>query len=283
MLTKANKNSISWCYNYRMKWAVVSLFFLFPSLTFGAVGFTSDPVWLSRTPAYENEKISVYASLTNSTEEVLRAVAYFRDNGTLIDTLPVSLQPGEARILTISWTPTKGKHTLAVEIASSTIDLPAKTKTTSVSVLAKEEQVPQKGLLNGPSQAAAATYSDSSIIQGAIGKLSPTVQAYTSPVFGFIDSKRQKFSDFLNDKAEKTRTVLSNASLQKKALEGKSDRESQKASRQYTISQFVNTALLYVFEALALLTSSALLSYGVFVLLVIYVCYKIFRYFRPAY
>lgn len=262
-----------------MKWLLSLAWVFTPVLVFGAVGFTQDSVWLSHTPVIEGETVSIYAALTNGTQETLRGVAYFRDNGVSIGSLPITLKPGEARIISVPWSPKEGEHALAVEIASSTITLPKNTETTSV-------VVKERGYTPPAPQGAAAgvAFSDSSSIQARIETLSPAVKGFMQPLFETVDGWRLRGANFLGAHTDSARADVERISAEKKALAEEGTPEAETASRKLTVSYILHTILLYIYEALQTLIAKAGFFYPLVAVLFFLFLWKLVRRVRrPTY
>lgn len=266
-----------------MKWLVAFLFFVAPVSAFAAVGFAQESVWLSHTPVISGETVSIYAALTNGSAETLTSVAYFRDNGKKIGSLPVSLKPGEARIVSISWTPSSGEHALAVELASSSVALAKGTETTNVTV---EKPVAFGSVILGSTKdaAAAAAYTDSSDIQKQIESLSPAVEHFVEPAFTKIDDWRKSGASFLNIQADAARAKADAYSKQKTEQSGTDTPEGASKGWWLTLSQILYTILLYIYTALQTVLAKAGLFFPILAILFFWLLWKLYKRFtRPKY
>lgn len=261
-----------------MKLILGALFLLTPLFVFSAVGFTQDSVWLSHTPVIEGETVSIYAALTNGAKENLTGTAYFRDNGVAIGSLSISLSQGEARIISTRWSPKEGKHTLAVEIASSSVSLPKNTQTLTVTVESKEYHPPAN--VGGVGSAAGVAFSDSSGIQEKIGSISPAAESVTRPIFTTVDGWRLGGANFLATHTDSARAKVESIAAEKKTLAEENTPESQTKSRKLTVSHILYTILLYIYEALQTLVAKAAFFYPLIVVLLFFLLWKIVRRIR---
>lgn len=264
-----------------MRWLFPILLVFVPLSSFAAVGFAQESVWLSHTPVIAGETVSIYAALTNGGAETLTTTAYFRDNGIRIGSLPVSLQPGEARIVSLSWTPSVGKHSLAVELASSSVQLAKGTQTTTVTV--EKPSVFSALSIPKDSAVAATAFTDSSGIQAQIAKLSPLLDTYTKPVFSTIDSWRLRGSTLLQAQASSSKEKAQAARDEKVNIaDGKTD--TSYASQKLTFSQILHTLLMYIFSALQFLLAKAAFFFPLLAFVFFLLLWKLYRrYIRPKY
>jgi hypothetical protein len=263
---------------------LASLPLLFPLSALADAGFVKDPVWLSHAPVFADEAVLIHAGIINSTGEPLTGTLAFRDNGTTIGTLPVSLQAGEAHVYSLSWKPRAGAHDLAVELANPS-QADAK-RTEIISVTVKE-----KASSNATASAASAagssflsntTFSDSSDIQRSIESVSPAVAEVVAPAFTAIDAIRKRGSDFLSEQAADAKGKVEGISTQKAELAAQDTDEAKKEDRWLTAWQIFRTFLLYIFSALNLFLSHAGIFYPVFAFLFLFLMWKGYRRFRPA-
>ena len=257
--------------------------FAIPSSAFALVGFAQESVWVSRTPVYEGETVLIYAAITNGDEnEKLQGTAHFRDNGELVGSIAVSLTPGEARIISSPWKPAAGEHSLAVEIASSTLPLTTRTETKKITVL-KDKPAPQDTQSNLISPAAAG-FTDSTKIVEAIDGISPTVAGIMSPAFEKADSWRESGADFMEAQTIKTQATIETTRARKEVLKSDDSAEAKKESRILAAKQILYTVLIYLYEALHALVAKALLFYPFIFALIIFMLWKFYRRMtRPKY
>ena len=268
-----------------MKYIVLSLAFLIPcGLVFAdTTGFAEGSVWVSHTPIVEGETVLIHAALTNGSDTKLTGTVVFKDNSKAIGSIPFTLESGEARIVSLSWKATAGSHSLTASIEKASDAGAAQTQTLDVSVASKEIAVP----ISTPAKkdnAAAVAFTNAKPLEDAIGSVSPKAEEITKPVFTTLDSFRKSAGEVLGAQTSATEAKVASLSAQKKKLTAENTPAATSEGRKVSAYQIFNTVLLYIYEVLLVIVSSAGYFYPVFFFLFFFILYKIFqRIRRPNY
>ena len=169
-------------------------------------GFVAESVFFSHTPLVEGSNVFIYASVLNTSADAFSGKVVFTDAGIEIGSLAVTLAPGEARIVSISWTPTTGSHAISAALQSvngtpvaSSGALAPNAKIT-VSAAAKPE--------TPPAQPDTTVVVPSSDIQKAVEYVSPPVAKTLQPAFVTVDKAREGAAAFIDNQIKQTKNSL---------------------------------------------------------------------------
>ncbi len=266
-----------------MKKLLLLAFLFFPLLTFASAGFAKSALWLSKDTLTEGGAVTLYASLSNPTEESLTGKVTFSDSDSPIGSVNVTLAKEESRVVSVSWKAIAGSRTLHAVFADETgkeIDA------TSLTVTVAQKQKPKED--RGEASLAAAVESSEGI-QKQIEGVSPAVANVVNPAFATADSLREQGVEYLDKKIAQTQSTLASLAGAKKAgeagqVEGTETESAEKEQRSIAIKQVLHTILLYLMQALRFVLASAALFYPILAILLFVILYKIFRRFRrPSY
>src|SRR5690348_10609474 len=97
----------------RYFWAATLALLFSPSLLLAAesaAGFTHNSLWLSNTSAQAGEKITIYTVVYNSTKGTIEGDVEFDLDAKPLVTSHVSLEAGETKIVSTTWSSEKGTH-----------------------------------------------------------------------------------------------------------------------------------------------------------------------------
>lgn len=103
-------------------------------------GFAPSSVWLSSTEAVSGEALRIYTVVYNSSEGALEGSVSFLVDGAEIGTAPFTLSAGTGSLVSVTWTPEEGAHTVSAKISSS-LDTKTKTARTLSSTASNQLQV----------------------------------------------------------------------------------------------------------------------------------------------
>jgi len=82
-------------------------------------GFAPSSVWLSRTNLVAESSVRIYTVVYNSSESSLEGSVSFLIDTKELSTSPFVLVPGDSKIVSTTWTPSEGTHTVSAKIISS--------------------------------------------------------------------------------------------------------------------------------------------------------------------
>lgn len=242
---------------------VLFVLLLITPLYAGATGFAKESLFLSKSPVTEGEAVFIHSVVANDNSAAFSGEVVFRDGETKIGGVAVTLAPGEAQAVSVSWQPaTDGSHRIVAEL-TNTDGLITESESATFIIQKKEVATETSGV------------ESSEQLQEVIAGISPQVASASAPVFSTIDNLRQKGVDALTEgeswaKAKKRGEVA-----------GESD---EKEGIVATATGLVATLLLYVFSALKFLLSNAALFYPVLALAFLYFLWRVFKKMRrPRY
>jgi hypothetical protein len=233
-------------------------------LVAGAAGFSSSALFLSKSPVVEGETILIHAVVQNESAEPFSGELAFETGTTTIGTVPVTLEAGEARTVSISWSPAAGTHTVVALLESTSGEVAADERA-SFTVAKKPEPKP------AGSSSAAAERTDvetSSTIQSAIENTSPTAAKYSAPVLTSLDSLREKGTYVLDGQIAQTRDRLES---------GEVLGESDEKTWGQTASTIAQTLYLYVLTLMRAILANVALFYPLFAIAFLYALWRLYR------
>lgn len=150
--------------------------------------------------------------------------------------------------------------------------------TLTLYIAAKPKPAPEPAALAN----AATPVEASTGIQDGIGKLSPTIEAYSQPVFSMLDSARTSAAGTLDNQLASTRARLAPATPgDVLGAEAVKDPASHPTG---TVMYILNTLYFYLLTLLRFIIGSAAVFYPVFAVAFLYVLWRGFRLVRrPRY
>jgi hypothetical protein len=238
-----------------------------PSIVFAAA-FPSQALFLSKSPVTEGETVLIHAVVANDAGGKFDGEVRYRSGDSSLGTVPVTLAPGEARTVSLSWTPTKGTYSITAELRSGeTVAASEQARfTVREKPQAQEEEEP------AASNAARSTSVESSApIQEAILQAAPAVAERSAPVFAVIDSARERGAEFLDGQIAQTKT-----SLEERAVLGASTSTDEKSGSDTAIKIF-QTAYLYLLTLLRAVVATAFYFYPLLVVGFLYALWRLYR------
>ncbi len=255
---------------------------LLPGTAFGA-GFAKQSLFLSKTPVVEGETVLVHAVVQNdSTQKFDGSLVFFatlsgKEKGKIGSTV-VSIAPGGANTVSVSWTPSAGSYTLAAELTAKDATV-VETQSANFTIDKKPAASSQANFVDQNM-----AVESSADVQAMLAKFSPTVADITAPAFLAIDSVRIQAGSILDKGIE----------WSKKKVGGNTDPGSVlgvATSKGPTPQGIGETALymaamvtLYVFSVLKWLVANAGVFYPVLAIGFLFSLWRLFVHFRrPSY
>ncbi len=156
-----------------------------------AAGFATQSIFLSRSGATEGEDVLLYASVSNPSGSAFQGVVAFKDAAREIGSVSLSLSSGEARLVSISWQPGAGAHTITAALenaAGETLATETADFTISPKPAAQTAAVLNASLLVEPSTG----------LEESIASVSPQTGAVARPVLIALDNARSAAASFLD-------------------------------------------------------------------------------------
>ncbi len=246
--------------------AVLALL-LAPSLAFGA-GFAKQFLFLSKSSVTEGETVLIHAAVNNDTASAFSGTMAFTEGTEKIGTVPVSLDPGEAAVVSVSWKPAAGTHTVTADLKKDTIIV--ESQSANFSIAAKPVPIPVSNA--GSSQTGAAVES-SAAIQQEIASLSPATANTVAPAFTLIDGGRSQLSGLIDGQLTVAKQNLGDKSGQ---VLGTSTVNQAKTDPVGTFWFILWTLYLYLLTVLNFVIGSAGIFYPVLALLVLFFLWRLF-------
>jgi hypothetical protein len=94
-------------------------------------GFVTEPVWVSPKPE-DGKSSTIYATMYNPYEQALVGVIEFFDDTTLLGSKTFSVLPKDVELVSLTWLPTPGDHSLNVRITKTGLQSKQETKKVTV-------------------------------------------------------------------------------------------------------------------------------------------------------
>jgi hypothetical protein len=140
-------------------------------------GFPSQSLWLSKTSLTEGDSVQIFAPIYDSGTGKIQGDVVFLVDDTEIGSVRFSLDAGESKIASLSWSAKEGAHTVSAEIRNASGETPdaalslsrEKTEPLSVSVAAAPPPAPAVAALRSAGGALAAAVSAAApAVSGAV-------------------------------------------------------------------------------------------------------------------
>ena len=239
-----------------------------PTLAFaatGGAGFETQSIFLSRASVTEGEAVLVYASVSNVSSSPFQGSLLFKDASKSIGSLPVSLSPGEARLVSLSWEPKAGTHTIMAgldDVSGKSVATESQTFT----VAPKPVAVAQSA-----TNLAAAVESSAGLVQG-ISQISPQTGNVIGPILSSLDGLRSTAADILDSQIEQTQPKLPGGMLP--GMPGGSNKPSDAPGWALVVFW---TIYFYLLTIVRVIIGSVVIFYPVLAILFIYLLYRLYR------
>lgn len=179
--------------------------FLFPALLFAA-GFARASLFLSKAVVTEGESVIIHASVKNDAVAAWSGETLFSDAGENIGSVSLALKAGEARVVSVSWTPkSPGVHALSVKLLSGETVADTLSANLTVEATPRTKAAAEEEAFAG---ASAAAIQSGSVVKDWLGNIHPALENTLAPVINVIDPVRQRASDFLDGQLAATKPKL---------------------------------------------------------------------------
>ncbi len=241
--------------------AIAFLFFLLPSAVFAA-GFAKQSLFLSRSPVTEGETVLIHAVVANDATAKFSGSLNLTEAGTNIGSVPVSLAVGESTVVSVSWKPASGSHTVLAELKAGTDVIESQSATFTIAA----KPVP------ATPQAAAPVESSANIQQG-IASFSPAAASTTAPLFTLVDGGRAALSGVIDTQIANTKKNLNTGG----ATLGAETFKNAGSNPGGTLWTVLQTLYLYLLTLLNFIISNAGVFYPVAALLILYALWRLIR------
>lgn len=224
----------------------------------------------------EGQSATLHASLSNTSAEEMDGSVIFADDGKEFGKVALTLAEGEARIISVSWKPSRAAtHSLTATLVGTEGELD---KLTIAVVVAEKPKTEAQAR-------AAAAIESSAEIQKKIAELSPQVGKKINPVFDTLDDARERGAVFLDREIADTKSSLDTVTvrrdeLAKGSVAGAETDAARSESRKLTAEFFFKTLLLYTLSAVRFAVGNAGLFYPLVAVIVLTGLYKLFMRWR---
>jgi hypothetical protein len=253
-----------------LRTAVVALL-LAPQLAFGA-GFAKQSLFLSHAPVIEGETVLLHAVVNNDATSTFAGEMVFAEGAATVGKVPVSLAPGEAVALSVSWKPAAGSHKIRATLQKGSTTVEEQSATFQV------EPKPAPASTSGQS---AATIESSQNIQNAIAGVSPAVAGAVAPAFRLVDGGREALANVVEKQLESAKQGL--PSGQPGSVLSAETAKNAPSDPLGTFLLILRTLYFYLLTLLGFIIASAGVFYPVFALLFFYILWRVVRRVRrPA-
>lgn len=229
-----------------------------------AAGFSSSALFLSKSPVTEGETVLIHAVVQNDSAESFVGELKFDSGTTTIGTVPVTLKTGEARTVSVSWTPAAGTHAVIALLESEGGEVAADERASFT--IAKKPEPEDDEAEDTATESTAVE--PSSNIQSAIENTSPTAARYSAPVLTSLDSLRAKGADVLDGQIAQTRGRLAS---------GEVLGEKEEKTWGQTASTMAQTLYLYLLTLMRAILANVALFYPLFVIAFLYALWRLYR------
>lgn len=248
--------------------AAVVLMSLVPMLA-SAAGFANQSIFLSKSPVTEGESVRIYATVSNPASDTFKGSVLISENGETIGTMPLTLTTGGAQTVSVVWKPTTaGAHTVKAALIQDGTTAAEAQQTFTIQEKPKPKAV-EPDPTDNTDQSAAAVESSAGI-QESIQSISPAVGSAARPIFGAIDSVREKIAGVADQQL---------ATIGPKVSKGQVEGISTEATQPWYWS-IAYTIYFYILTLVRFLVGSAGIFYPLLALLFLYFLYRMFRRYR---
>lgn len=232
----------------------------------GAAEFPSRALFLSHTPVTEGETVLIHAVVANDAADAFEGEVRYRTGETSLGVVPVTLDSGEARTVSLSWTPEAGSYTVVAELRS-----PDETVVASEQARFSIEEKPSAPKPDDQDEKTKTEVESSQNIQQAIAGVSAPVAEHSAPVFAFVDSARERGAQFLDGQIEQTKERLAERAV----LGAATGTEESGGSDAFW--KILQTIYLYTLTILRQVLSTAIYFYPLLALGFLYFLWRLYR------
>lgn len=244
--------------------------FISPALVLAA-GFAKSSLFLSKTTAIEGDSVLIYAPIQNSATSSFAGSVAFSEGSAAIGSVAVSLKAGEARVVSVSWTPAAaGAHTITAELKNT--DITVEKQSATFTVAAK----PAAATAPAVQRESAAVVQSSTQVKDWLGNISPVIENTLAPVFNTIDPLRESASNFLDGQMANTKPKLPGNILGIETESG-STTASGSGGLGATLWGILWTLYFYILTILNFLIVNAAIFYPVLAILFLFALWKLYQ------
>jgi len=246
-----------------------------PSIAFGAT-FAKETVFLSKPSVIEGETVLVHAIVSNDATTKFSGTLEIMDKETLVGSVPVSLAAEEASVVSLSWKPSAGSHTLVATLRDSA-GVVAEKESTTFSIKSKPAVIDAFTT----SSTTSLSVDSSADIQQAIAQVSPAAAKVSAPVFSTIDSLRESAAEALESGSDWSKKQIGTAAIKNQGAVLGAETETS-ASNKLTSSLWTMAATLalYIFSLLLYVVSTPGVFYPLLAALFLFILWKFWRRYR---
>lgn len=265
----------AWYTFYMKLFAGIVVGLLLPTVVFGAT-FAKETLFLSKNTVTEGETVLVHAIVSNDAGTKFTGTLEIKDKETLIGNVPVSLAVEEASVVSVSWKPKAGAHTLVATLRDTAGSVSAKE---SATFTIKEKPAPLDAFVSSSTPRSSVT--SSADIQEAIARVSPTAAKGSAPVFSTIDSLRESAAEVLESGSDWSKKHIGASAIKNQGTILGTETE-KPASSKITSSLWtmLATLLLYVFSLLLYVVSTPGVFYPLLAAFFLFILWKCWRRYR---
>ncbi|MGH7141668.1 MAG: hypothetical protein ACREGH_03490 [Minisyncoccia bacterium] len=257
---------------------IVALFILlipFVASAQSAAGFATQSIFLSTETPVAGERISVYASVFNTSTSTFSGAVRFEQGGSAFGTMPITLQPGQAVMASAYWTPSAGQQTIEVALQNAR----GQTVASESQVFAVAKPYASQATASGiyDSIASSTQVEPAEPIVSAVASVSPTAARAIKPILGGIDAARTGIADFLSSQIDVAHGNLPTTSI------GFVPKQASPGGILHTAEEAGWTLYFYLLVALRFIVAQFIIFYPLLVFLFFWLLYKLYRHMsRPS-
>ncbi len=177
--------------------AILLVFFFFVPATTLAAEFVHAPLFLSKTPVTEGQKVLIYAIISNTASTSFAGSVQISADGAVLGAPTTTLAVGATQTISLPWEPKAGNHTVTAQLTNIDGSVVQNTNQT-FTVLAAPKPVATSTATTTTEDA----FSSSTPIVQTLRGLSPVLASTTAPVFASIDTERARVGKVLGAQIE---------------------------------------------------------------------------------
>ncbi len=247
-----------------------ALLFVSFASSVSAATFARQSLFLSKTPVTEGDTVLIHSVVANESNVKFTGDVVFKDGETKVGSVAVSIVPGGANTVSVSWKPFAGTHRVTAELTAQDGAV-VESESANFSINEKIK----------PGSTTTSTGIDSSQdIQKKIAEILPAAAPVSTQIFSTLDSARGTAASVLD----------SGIDWAKQKTGGKKPGEVLGASTTSsggaidTVWTVLASVLLYILSILRFVVGNAGIFYPAFALLFFYILWRIYkRMRRPSY
>jgi hypothetical protein len=256
-------------------WLLTALLLVSSPTLASAATFAKQSLFLSKTPVTEGETVLIHAVVANESNVKFDGDVVFKDGTTKIGSVAVTIAPGGANAVSVSWKPPAGSHTVAAQLTTNDGTV---VESESATFAISEKPKPQTTTVTTASSTPVESSDD---IQKKITDAYPPAATVTTPVFSTLDSARVMAANALDNGIAWAKQKSGGKKLGE--VLGTSTSASPGGIMD-TVWSVLGTILLYIFTMLRFAVGNVGIFYPAFAILFFYILWRTFKRFRrPSY